>query len=115
MKHIAETAAILEVIAHELAVCDANITKFRNDFAENPMGALQWSASVFEAVALRSVLGQVAKLLDAHPLDQVRRKVHASLTSHAKRGSSSCMATSNLMRDEIISAWARASELLVWV
>lgn len=108
----AETITI-RMIRHSLDDADKVLHKFASDMESNPASALEWSAAAFEAAATKTVLGDVLSRLskgEAHAA--VMQRAQSEVFARSKRGRRSTSESANLMEAEMLSAWARAVDVL---
>ena len=124
---------IVRALVSKIKAADEIIAKFKLDIDQN-VYALEWSLSTFEASARRTVFHQILKALtdaDGKPqlyrpneqeaitgmlqmstLQRASEYVNDEVMRRARQGSRSTSATSNLVHEQLLVAWADAAELI---
>lgn len=103
---------VLAMIDQEIEAAKTALAAFTKALADDPVSAFEWSQDTFRAAADLRVLSTVRKRLATDSVAAVRALAQGQVNRLAGRGSSSTQAPQNLMRDEIMSAWARALHIL---
>lgn len=107
-----DDAATIRMLKHDLAEAEDGLRKFAADLERHPASAFEWSGPAFEAAAVKFVFTKVLGMLKESPHLDVLDKVQREVVMRAKRGSRSTSDASNLMQAEVMTAWARALDLL---
>lgn len=102
------------LIEHDLEDARARLRRFQASLERDAAHAFEWSEADFSAAATLRVFGTIRRHLDSGTVTVagMRELAQREVNAAARRGSKSTSEPSNLMRDELMSAWARALEIL---
>ena len=101
-------AEITEMAVRHIARCDKVIVKFADQFAENPLHALEWGDAMVTAVAEKNVWTKLANAL-ARPgteIDAVLKGMNEAILMQASTPETSSNAMGNVVRRADIAAMA---------
>lgn len=105
-------SAAIRMLDSALDNARARLKKFTSDLATYPAHAFEWSDDAFEAAATLFVFSVVKKQIATKPIAELRAHAQREVNAAARRGSRSTSVPANLMRDELMTAWTRALEIL---
>jgi hypothetical protein len=113
--------AVRVLIESGLRAANEELDKFAKSFADDPAHAMDWSASAFNAAAVKRVTTRVLEAIGnminkgtsrgdilSHLVDYSTKEI----LTRAKYPKKSTSATSNLLDAEMLAAWADISDIL---